>query len=211
MMSDSNSSVSNYNSAFAYYFNPDRTYPLYPFIYEMSDEAQKYIATSIFNNIDSVLVRQVKVDDPQPVVGFQFEEVDGFQIFYSVWVDSANGHKNLFGMAQGLIVGSADNIENAPAQFKLYQNYPNPFNPTTTIKYSIPNVVETKYISSLQQWVTLKIYDILGAEVAVLVNEYKSPGNYKAVFDASNLSSGIYFYRLNTRNYSTVKKMILLR
>ncbi len=95
-----------------------------------------------------------------------------------------------------------------PTQFKLFQNYPNPFNPTTTIKYSIPSV-ETRHASSLH--VSLKVFDILGREVVTLVNEEKQPGNYKVKFDGSNLASGVYLYRLSTSEYTSVKKLILMK
>jgi len=93
--------------------------------------------------------------------------------------------------------------------FELKQNYPNPFNPTTTIEYSIPNV-GTKNFSSLQN-VELKIYDVLGREVATLVNEKQSPGNYSVKFDASKLNSGVYFYTLRVGKFASTKKMILLK
>ncbi len=94
-----------------------------------------------------------------------------------------------------------------PAKFELMQNYPNPFNPTTTIKYSIPNIVgvETLHATSLQ------VYSILGEEIATLVNEKQSPGNYTVQFDASNLPSGVYFYRLKTGNFVQTKKMLLTK
>lgn len=85
--------------------------------------------------------------------------------------------------------------------FNLKQNYPNPFNPTTTINYSIPKA------SNVQ----LKIYDVLGKEVATLVNEGKIAGSYSVNFDASMLSSGIYFYSLKSDNLYQVKRMILLK
>jgi len=93
-----------------------------------------------------------------------------------------------------------------PAEFSLGQNYPNPFNPETKIKYAIPSGglgIETA--------VQLKIYDVLGNEVAALVNEEKLPGEYQITFDGSGLVSGIYFYSLNAGNFSETKKMILLR
>ncbi len=96
-----------------------------------------------------------------------------------------------------------------PTQFVLKQNYPNPFNPTTTIKYSIPNVA-AKDFSPVQN-VQLKIYDILGREVATLVNEKQSPGNYSVKFDASKLNSGVYFYTLRAGNFVATKKMILMK
>ncbi len=91
--------------------------------------------------------------------------------------------------------------ENIPTEFSLKQNYPNPFNPTTIISYQLP----------ISSHVTLKVFDLLGREVAVLVNEEKSPGNYEVKFNGSNLASGIYFYRLNAGQYSQMKKMILLK
>jgi len=93
--------------------------------------------------------------------------------------------------------------------FSLAQNYPNPFNPTTKIKYTIP-IVETKHTSS-QQMVTLKIYDVLGNEVATLVNEEIFAGEYEAEFNGNNLPSGIYFYQLIAGTFIQTRKMVLLR
>ena len=88
-----------------------------------------------------------------------------------------------------------------PKQFNLEQNYPNPFNPTTNINYSIPESGNIK----------LKVYDILGNEVATLVNETKTPGNYSAVYDASSFASGVYIYRLQTGSLMQTRKMILMK
>lgn len=96
-----------------------------------------------------------------------------------------------------------------PTQYSLMQNYPNPFNPTTTIKYTLP-FAETPYMASLQH-VTLKIYDALGREITTLVNEEKSAGNYSVTFNASDFTSGIYFYQLRTNNYTETRKMILMK
>ena len=85
--------------------------------------------------------------------------------------------------------------------YSLEQNYPNPFNPSTTIHFSVP---ENSFIS-------LKVYDVLGAEVAELVSETKEPGNYSIPFNASKLTSGIYFYTLKANNYSITKKMLLAK
>jgi len=93
-----------------------------------------------------------------------------------------------------------------PGKFELFQNYPNPFNPTTIIKYEIPDQVRND-----RSLVTLKVYDVLGNEIATLVNEEKEPGTYEVEFDASKLPSGIYFYRLNAGSFIETKKMILLR
>ncbi|MFH1197021.1 MAG: LamG-like jellyroll fold domain-containing protein [bacterium] len=105
-----------------------------------------------------------------------------------------------------------------PVEFKLSQNYPNPFNPTTTIEYSIPTSVEKPYpaksgqvMASLQH-VTLKVYDLLGREVKTLVNEYQESNNYNVNFNAGDLASGLYFYRLTVDGkIISVKKMMLLR
>ncbi len=88
----------------------------------------------------------------------------------------------------------------------MEQNYPNPFNPSTVIKYSIPTDVKGE-----KQEVRLLVYDILGNEVATLVNESKSFGNYEVKFDASNLSSGLYIYRLESPDYSKSMKMLLIK
>jgi hypothetical protein len=88
-----------------------------------------------------------------------------------------------------------------PQSIVLEQNYPNPFNPSTVISYQLSAV----------SYVTLKVYDVLGREVVTLVNEEKLPGDYKIEFDASRLTSGVYFYRLSTGKFTSVKKMLLLR
>ncbi len=90
---------------------------------------------------------------------------------------------------------------NLPTGFELYQNYPNPFNPSTTIKYKIASAGLVK----------LKIYDVLGKEVSILVDEEKQPGIYKVEFNASKLSSGIYFYQLIAGDFVSVKKLNYLK
>lgn len=98
-------------------------------------------------------------------------------------------------------VTSLKNEETIITNYILEQNYPNPFNPTTEIKYSIAYASQVK----------IKIFDILGREVKILVTEYKEPGTYIITFDASNLASGVYFYKLEAGTYTAIKKMILLR
>ncbi|MGK9367900.1 glycoside hydrolase family 88 protein [Melioribacter sp. Ez-97] len=93
-----------------------------------------------------------------------------------------------------------------PAEFQLYQNYPNPFNPSTQINYTLPSASK----------INIKVYDLLGREITELVNEYKEAGYYTVVFDASNLSGGIYFYRITAQNKETAlftesKKMIVVK
>jgi len=91
--------------------------------------------------------------------------------------------------------------EEVPTEYQLSQNYPNPFNPQTKIKFSLPK----------EGFVTLKVFDMLGREVASLVNDFKTTGTYIVDFDGSELSSGIYYYRLESPEFFDVKKMILIK
>lgn len=96
-----------------------------------------------------------------------------------------------------------------PNNFLLHQNFPNPFNPITKIKYTIPAVILRQAQSDV--FVTLKVYNVLGKEITTLVNEEKLAGSYEIEFDASGLSSGIYFYQLEAGTFVETKKMILLK
>lgn len=93
------------------------------------------------------------------------------------------------------------NVQTLPTRFSLYQNYPNPFNPTTTISYQLP-------VNTL---VTLKVYDMLGRQVITLTNERQTAGAHSVIFNASNLSSGVYFYRLTAGSYLQAKKLMLIK
>jgi len=96
---------------------------------------------------------------------------------------------------------SNNTINTIPGEFSLSQNYPNPFNPSTTINYSIPTT----------GLVTLKVYDVIGKEVATIVNEVKNAGNHEVRFTPSGLSSGVYFYRLQSGNFVETRKMFLMK
>ena len=134
-------------------------------------------------------------------------------VFASGFLDpSANQNGEAFGLffvlADGTVgqfpegVASVENISGVtPSNYSLEQNYPNPFNPSTTINFTIPN----------SEFVNLKVYNILGSEVATLVNENLAPGAYKFNFDAQGLASGIYLYELNAGNFREIKKMNLLK
>lgn len=98
-------------------------------------------------------------------------------------------------------ITSVEDEETVQKEFSLSQNYPNPFNPTTTINFSIPEY----------QFITLKVYDIIGREVKSLVNETKSPGTYEIEFDGSDLSSGTYYYKLTMGSHFEIRKMVLLK
>jgi hypothetical protein len=88
-----------------------------------------------------------------------------------------------------------------PTQFALYPAYPNPFNPTTTIKYDLPVDAHTH----------LKVYDLLGREVASLVDGDMEAGNHHVQFDARSMASGIYFYRIEAENFTSVRKIVVMR
>jgi len=90
-----------------------------------------------------------------------------------------------------------------PGSFEIEQNYPNPFNPTITIEFGVSGQGSS--------WVRLVVYDLLGREVAVLVNEKKEPGRYEVQFDGSGLSSGVYFYRLQAGDFIQTKRIPLLK
>lgn len=134
-------------------------------------------------------------------------------VFASGFLDpSSNQNGEAFGiffaLADGTVgqfpegVASVENISGVtPDNYTLAQNYPNPFNPSTTINFAIPN----------SEFVTLKVYNILGSEVATLVNENLAGGAYRFNFDAANLASGVYLYELNAGNFREIKKMNLLK
>lgn len=132
-----------------------------------------------------------------PKPGFRFISNDSCYILYT-----ESGPQNVWSAAgcSGTITGIG-NQNQTPKEYALNQNYPNPFNPTTTISYSIPK----------NGFVKLIVYDMLGKEIATLVNEVKMAGNYMLDFNASNLSSGIYFYKITSGEFSSIKKMMLIK
>jgi hypothetical protein len=131
----------------------------------------------------------------------------GKSLYYS-WTGEANGNHRLLHLNGSLwlakVTGTVTDIHNKeikPSEFALEQNYPNPFNPATVIGYNVPS----------EEFVTLKVYDALGNEVASLVNEEKPAGTYSQTFNAANLPSGTYIYRLSSNSFSATKKMLLLK
>jgi hypothetical protein len=138
-------------------------------------------------------------DDPNFFVetGNTFESISGIMYF-------SFGNYKLNPRQESDFVGFATSVkENGtiPTVFNLDQNYPNPFNPTTIISYSLPEAAS----------VSLKVFDVLGREVQTLVNDVKNAGTYTVEFNANNLPSGVYIYRIETPNYSSVKKMLLIK
>ncbi|OGU77633.1 MAG: hypothetical protein A2W11_08220 [Ignavibacteria bacterium RBG_16_35_7] len=133
--------------------------------------------------------------------------VKGIGLFDELWWELVGSHVTLRGcVIDGIVYGDTTTVgvndpPEQPKEFSLSQNYPNPFNPTTNIGFRIANF----------GFVSLKVFDVLGREVATLVNEEKQPGEYDVEFNASHLSSGIYFYKLQTENYSSIKKMLMIK
>ncbi len=124
---------------------------------------------------------------------------------YRIRANDVNNHQSAPSQIETIHWGDAwkkgSERETANIKYNLEQNYPNPFNPSTEIKYSLAK----------DSYVTLKVYDMLGKEVAELVNENKPAGNYTVEFNASNLPSGVYIYKLTAGKFTAVKKLILLR
>jgi subtilisin family serine protease len=110
-----------------------------------------------------------------------------------------NAEKAVLRMHQFAKESASETIETLPTEFNLSQNYPNPFNPATTISFALPS----------DNHISLKVYDILGKEVANLVDDYRSAGSYSVNFDASNLSSGIYVYKIQAGNFVDAKKLVI--
>lgn len=128
--------------------------------------------------------------------------------FYNLYVagttTSSTTSMDYITLEYSQLTGILSNTNELTENFKLSQNYPNPFNPTTNIHFSIPS-------ARVVQYVTLKVYDILGREIATLINEKLKPGNYDVEFDGSNLPSGVYYYQLETGNYIETRKMALIK
>lgn len=121
-----------------------------------------------------------------------FQGVSGFGD--NLYIDSiCKTHRTL--------TGTANNTEEIPTSYSLSQNYPNPFNPSTNISYGLPKAGLVKLV----------IFDVLGREIKTLVNGYKAAGMYEISFDASGISSGVYFYKVESGDFSSIKKMVLIK
>jgi hypothetical protein len=136
----------------------------------------------------------------QDSAGYNSNGDISFDIFQG-WsgTDWVNETKYIYNYAG--VTAVDNNLTTVPSHYYLSNNYPNPFNPTTNIKYSL----------SSGGFVTLKVYDIIGREVATLVNENQSSGNYTVRFDGSGLSSGVYLYQLKVNNFVSTKKLVLMK
>ena len=120
----------------------------------------------------------------------------------SPWYELAESEMKIISSKSSLPkISIESNFVEIPDEYELVGNYPNPFNPTTKISYQLPNKAQ----------VTLKIYDLLGREVAILVNEEKQAGKYEVEFDASSLSSGVYLYRISINDFVKTMKMMVVK
>ncbi len=120
-------------------------------------------------------------------------------------------NKNITVTQNSGISGIARSVPSLPELFHLEQNYPNPFNPTTNFRFSIPQPQADAPLAHDFQFVTLRIFDLLGREVAKLISEQRPAGEYDVQFDASKLASGVYLYKLQAGNFVETKKMILMK
>lgn len=190
-----------------YYDNP---FGVYPAVTDIEYLDGNLFVSGIFNKAGTKQVNNVASYN-----GIEWDDMNGGTNFYPVDID-ASSKKIIFGgsftfvgnnpsssIAIYDILTSIDyhDTQNKVTDYYLGQNYPNPFNPTTTIKFSIPK----------ESIVKIKVYDILGREIATLVNEQKSTGNYSVQFKGSSLSSGVYFYQIQAGDFVDTKKMILLK
>jgi len=124
-------------------------------------------------------------------------EDDTLKMYYA----GSSGSNWEIGLAKSSTPVSVEQETIQPTTFSLEQNFPNPFNPSTKIKYSVPRSSQ----------VQIKVFDVLGNEIETLVNEEKPEGKYEVEFNASRLSSGIYFYQLENESYLETKKMLYLK
>jgi len=183
------------------------------------------IKLTVANVSETNPAANVNIKPPQPLLrrGFQEEIVTFHQSEQSIEILNPKEEREVtftFDVKRNAPINKKDTIDfvitssdgimmtkqfvfnyTGPKEFKLEQNFPNPFNPTTRIQYQVSSISE----------VSLKVYDILGSEVKVLVNEQQEPGYYEVQFNGSNYASGMYVYRLQAENYAAIKKMLMIK
>lgn len=155
----------------------------------------------------------LKNDQQYANIIFSSTPINGTNGPYLIAKQNSGGELILHYLLNSAPTDVKDRSEEIITEYKLEQNYPNPFNPSTTIKYQIPHSLNSRFAKegNTGEVVKLIVYDVLGREVATLVNKKQKPGNYKVVFDANNLSSGVYYYQLKVGNSLQTKKMLLLK
>jgi hypothetical protein len=159
--------------------------------------------SNVGNNTHTIPGSSYSTDD-----GLTWTQIDNLPHMQAEFVSAHVGwsgglNDSIYKWDLNLLVTSAGQVKGVVEGFRLEQNYPNPFNPSTTIGFRVPGLW-----SSL---VRLSVYDLLGREVAVLVNEKKEPGSYEVKFEGVGLSSGVYFYRLQAGEFATTKRLLLLK
>lgn len=172
--------------------------------YSQAEDVKYKIHT--LDGVDTVSINQKSYTDSWASLGrYNFDKGSSGYVRLGD-ASSIKGEAVIFDAMKWTYVSSVTGIaseknDTSPINYQLSQNYPNPFNPTTVIKYSVLN----------SQFVTIKVFDIIGRMVALLVNEQKSKGTYSVNFNATNLAAGIYFYQLRAGNFVQTKKMILIK
>lgn len=161
------------------------------FLFVYSTQAQNQLPNSVFGSGGATVSNSSNIH-----FGTMGEAIIGSSANSSN--QSASGFWNVYKQS---VITSLGDEETIPLEYKLDQNFPNPFNPTTVIRFAL----------SEKSSVVLKVYDVLGGEVATLVNTEMEIGRYEAKFNADNYSSGIYIYRLSAGSFVSTKKMILVK
>ena len=190
------------------YMAPDESYLIFISEYRAVGEGG-YDLWIFFRNVDSSWSVPVNMG---PIINTAYDEygprvtTDGKYLFFTR--ENRGNTMDIYWVSSGIIDSLRSSVipvkqlnEQVPSEYKLFQNYPNPFNPNTSILFDIPE----------QSHAILKIYDVTGREIIVLVNESLRPGKYKVNFNAGNLSSGVYFYKMETENFTQTMKMVLVK
>jgi hypothetical protein len=153
------------------------------------------------SEVDLSLNQKLRFDENGNLIADYFYMIDAVPGWYG-WQQNSESDSNMwfYDYYPIILTSKNDNIVTLD-EYRLEQNYPNPFNPITNIQYQIPEL----------NFVTLKVYDVLGNEIATLVNEENPAGSYKVKFDGAELASGIYFYRLQAGSFFETKKMVLMK
>ena len=162
------------------------------YYYEPLDFNREFLLTPLAIKDSNLIISQVLQD------GQAYANFDPYDRILTL-PSNEGGHFEV--TYETVITNVASDQYASVENFELHQNYPNPFNPSTIISFQIPARI----------YVSLKVYDLLGSEITTLVNEIKEAGSYKKEFDAADLPSGVYFYRIQAGNYAETKKMILLK
>ncbi len=187
-----------YNKYFATYYCEIREGSIYSQLLIAPFYKNDSIHTLI-NPLDTITFIIVNVN-PCPICKKQYNEYLSDTLVFIFSSDSNQITEKLLLLDSDISLGVKDKNTSINS-FYLYQNFPNPFNPSTKIRFSIPH----------SSFVGLKVYDVLGREIAIIVNEEKAAGNYEINFNAHNLSSGVYFYRMQADSFTDTKRLILLR